>query len=126
MKYYTPVLEEFGINFEYEVKVDDKWEKRILNHLTSLHNIKVLLEKENIRVRYLNKKDIIECGWIKSGRDFKKYKEKTMYYLCTHNNIKRNIINDIYIQSSIYDCIFEGTIKNISELRKLMHQLEIK
>ncbi len=121
MKYYQPKLDEFGINFEYEVNTGDKWEKRILQHTTSLHNIKILLNKGSIRVCKLDKPIIESLGWntifgIKDTYEISDGYYKLFKYSTSECwNIRANSKH-----------VFKGILKNKSELAKLMVQLNIK
>lgn len=72
-KYYTPIIEEFYVGFEYEVKTwKDKWETEILIDLNSQDSDGALypwIPTEQslscFRVKYLDKEDIESLGFTK-------------------------------------------------------------
>lgn len=146
MKYYTPKITEFHVGFEYQEYQRKEWDKMIrppdnlgyewvtktFNTSTSLSKIKSQITGANgmdlmldgvdqehsnckIRVKYLDKQDILAFGfeYYKMGI-FTKDGEKRLV-MSTDNNVE---ICDDYT-------IFLGKIKNKSELRKLLTQLEI-
>lgn len=137
--YYIPEIEEFHVGFEFEFKDDfDKtWDKTIIKTQSQLCNW-TAFDDINKRVKYLDKEDIESLGF--------KYKEtnRIRYWYTSdcffdmpnspsHRCSKLTLIHDpeystISIEgviSSVEEKIFEGTIKNKSELKKLMKQLNI-
>lgn len=130
-KYYTPEIEEFHVGFKYQSLRGSKksWENFYIESACTLYLImeaidKKLLSLEDFRVKYLDDKDIQSLGWI-NGSNYglsafvlnygDKNNEFQMYF---HDD---NLIM-IYNFSGI---IFSGKIKNKSEFKKLMQQLEI-
>lgn len=141
-KYYTPSIEEFHVGFEYEVQANDdstEFEKltiekskrdfEFLNRY-ALNNINY-----DVRVKYLDKEDIESLGFIETSNnwftidapgklgywtqvvlDFR-WMDKVKPYKDISISGKRGIENDI---------IFRGVVKNKSELKKLLTQLNIK
>lgn len=135
-KYYIPKSQEFCIGFEYEqAEVDifentilkpEKWKKDSIKINTF---DKICMYNElvgNIRVKYLDEQDILDLGFIKTQED----KTHTIYVrfdsnfgIYFYSDDRRKIL----IYSDVYDyegCIFDGSIKNKSELQKLIIQLE--
>lgn len=110
--YYTPTIEEFHIGFEYELLTDhhDIWDSY---QIEDKHDLFDALT-ETTRVKYLDQSDIESLGWKKEENCFVKNNYKLYLYGNTH----------IQIQSS-GNLNFNGTIKNKSELKKLMQQLGI-
>jgi len=137
-KYYTPSIEEFRIGFKYEKfnKHGDEWEK-----MTNFHGFGVFdedhddMEDNYIRVKYLDKQDIESCGF--------KVTNIINDELSEFRSIE-NIDNDSWIELSYYlpdrglsifgmytgkdrkPLFLVGTIRNISELKVLLTQLNIK
>jgi hypothetical protein len=154
-KYYTPSIEEFHVGFECEVidfqGVDDNpyydWEYRIitdtdLSHDTFLedydgfYSLKEAIEEDKIRVKYLDKSDIKSLGFELIKEDdgsvlFKKDHTEYGYtdYTFLQYYIKDNGV-DIYHSTSQFDYertnIFNGTIKNKSELKQVFKMIGVK
>ena len=137
-KYYTPSIEEFFVGFEYEelefIPVKDshfgiKIKKNVfVEHIwkTGYSNWQFLdnLKEGKIRVKYLDSSDIEELG-------FKKIIKDQYYYDEWINPITLLIDDDMFVQI-INKCngteyyLFQGTIKNKSELKKVLNMLNIK
>lgn len=135
-KYYTPTIEEFHVGLECEVLYDGNYEKcKIqigildqnlvgrLNKPNKLIDV-VLTDKSivNFRAKYLCHEDIENLGWIQRDYDtfdfgnniaFEFIPEDTSY-IYTYGGGKNSYT------------IFQGKIKNESELKKLMQQLNIE
>jgi len=142
--YYTPTIEEFHIGFEYE-----KYDNRIATYRennyipTNWHKFKYDLKsirlsqlpthlfEKTIRVKYLDQSDIESLRW-KQSRDSN----------TTEIEFELDLGNPLDNLGLQYDTEnqylrihwfgqgdvtrFSGTIKNKSELKKLMKQLNIK
>jgi len=135
-KYYTPEIEEFHIGFEYEGRLAGvnggvtDWEKRIFfkEQLPFIKGCEETLE--HFRVKYLDKEDIESFG-------FTKYVEFDNLYTLKINDITYHLIvisNDFGKHkyeirasnpSNSYGG-FYGTIKNKSELKKILKQTGIE
>jgi hypothetical protein len=143
-KYYTPKLEEFHVGFEYE-KHDDRLATYRENNYepTNWHKFKYDLKsirlsqlpthlfEKTIRVKYLDRSDIESLRW-KQSRDSN----------TTEIEFELDLGNPLDNLGLQYDTEnqylrihwfgqgdvtrFSGTIKNKSELKKLMKQLNIK
>lgn len=122
-KYYQPEIEEFHIGFEYEWLNDEgTWIKE---------DSPIEISKENfdeqtygLRVKYLDQQDIEDCGW-----EYSNTSREIEYYNIEEISLYHDIIDheiSIYkIDCDWESCEFRGTVKNISELKKLMKQLNI-
>jgi hypothetical protein len=141
-KYYTPTIEEFHVGFEFESNYvlfkkenkSDVWNKHILtqDELWFWDSWKNDAVDTEFRVKSLDKEDIESLGWINGetrflgGFVFDDNKElKTFYQMYLGNFI---INKGLYLQihSNVeVNYIFQGFIKNKSELKKLMVQLDI-
>jgi len=145
-KYYTPEIEEFHIGFEYEYKSDtymevlDKtegfWVKEIyscsclMDGESENNDIESLIKEKNIRVKHLDRQDIEECGWELDGDsgdwssfNYKKYSTSLFF----SSGYKRQYEYPCKVKIVIDDeVVFNGYIKNKSELQKLMKQLNIQ
>ena len=149
-KYYTPSIEEFHVGFEYEAEeivesgTSMYWEKYSFEKNDSLE----LLFKVNDwyslpRVKYLDKKDIESLG----------FKEETIPNCFKEDSLNQGYLKDINEKESLLlhysgetkklflskqvvyneatdnwytDFLFQGSIKNKSEFKKLLRQLNIK
>ena len=133
-KYYTPTVEEFHVEFEYEEKDGPNWIKRI-THKDFLFEAEVMSDEIReglIRVKYLDKEDIISLGFenikIDSKTNISYIKEYKGIRDYTHIQITTNDINN-HILISVgkektsyfsYDTLFAGIIKNKSELIQIL------
>lgn len=154
-KYYTPTIEEFHVGFECEVDVamvsGPKMEHGIaqVDEIDTGHYFEYHLcvngtrvyegRIERFRVKYLDIEDIESLGW-------KNHVHSSLFYfdipnVTTHSGeyfLNDELIgypdyemvfeesNKITIRDCERDVIFCGTIRNKSELKKLMQQLQIK
>lgn len=112
-KYYTPDISEFYDNFEYEIEVKTgKWERRIFDIWEAPH----ILNQYNYRVKYLDEQDIKDLGWSAKGWGFEKdsvrLRKMDNQWLITDYREKADCPPHILL-----------TIKNKSELKKLMKML---
>lgn len=136
-KYYTPSIEEFHVGFECEIESswgyvkgtyplilkEDTLTGFTLNKLGESKTLKKVLS--SIRVKYLDKEDIESLGWTDgeiyglSGYvlNYATEDDYQMYY------DEDNQFTQIYNWDA--KIIFEGTIKNKSELKRLLKQLGI-
>lgn len=136
-KYYTPSIDEFYVGFEFEYKMDDglgnyNWLDFTFNNsanikqgfIFSIDNIFEDIKEEYIRVKYLNKEDIESLGWkVWPNREY--IFDLESYQLHQDRIPENNKIKGIEIYNNNDKIIFEGYLKNKSELKKLMQQLNI-
>jgi hypothetical protein len=128
-KYYTPEIEEFHVGFEFEVNyTDEGWLKEIFcngtgKNIDSIAKLVSFLGRTNFedayRVKYLDKEDIesLRFEQLYLPYEFK----KDWYRLIKQHEEHHYIITDDRCQ----DHIFVGIIKNKSELKKLLKQLNV-
>lgn len=143
-KYYTPTIEEFYVGFEYEhltgfekvfkpvifdiekmvtcfiePGVDSKG---VYSETTCILGIQKCIQNNQCRVKYLDKEDIQSLGW--EGHDD--------YY--THSGGRYKLVIETFdtYQSILIESLsgfkyynYLDSIKNKSELKKLMQQLGI-
>lgn len=123
-KYYTPSIEEFHVGFEYEESYDKgkTWNKNRIEYFYEFEELKSTLDYDLTRVKYLDKEDIESLGFIYNHPD-QYFKEDLVllidddYFIQLFLDRKRNLSSNVYL--------FQGTIKNKSELIKLLKQLGI-
>jgi hypothetical protein len=120
--YYIPSLEELHIGFEYEQHGPlSGWTKQVLD----IDLLGTIINEEledwcdhHIRVKYLDKEDIESFGFDQGKLPYQFFDGIHILIVCKHNRIKIEHIADQV-------CLFDGIIKNRSELKKLLYQLEI-
>lgn len=147
-KYYTPEITEFHVGFEYErwYKVSEFSEGQsgwisctfpndpIYGGMLLPHRFKV----DNTRVKYLDQEDIESLGFVSILPEWSNPAKFTFYKsseLEKFQNLKECTIKIIFISGSFEEdylsiylnnkCIFSGFLKNKSELKKLLKQLNI-
>jgi len=128
-KYYTPSIPELHVGFEYEQ----------LNHMNEWIPMKIkglywiidnLFIKERVRVKYLDREDIESFGFvidknasIDDRQNFEMHgKSFGTYGITKYEKVKSIIYR--YDGSKEYT-LFDGIIKNKSELKRLLSQLQI-
>jgi len=141
--YYIPFLDEICINFEYELREikDNKEEWIKINDFTNAYEYEDSCfygyykdwNNGKIRVKYLDKQDIEELGFKPSPDEPEEWflwKDSYDSYQLYFDDKTRDELKNMGIGITIYDKdssdrIFNGYIKNKSELKKLMKQLDI-
>lgn len=137
-KYYTPTLDEFFIGFEYEGYRDEfcpdhnkEWIDLTFGRWTSPNSHKKLLElieNNKVRVKYLDKSDIESLGFIedKTNSEPNRLNLEFISNECIYGVVLYNITQIIiYKYNKKEEILFQGIIKNKSELIKLLKQLNI-
>jgi hypothetical protein len=140
-KYYTPEIEEFHVGFECEIQSSWGMQKGIYpsilreDTLTGFQLQKIgeteTLKKviSGIRVKYLDKKDIESLGFsyykTHPGMEQMEF-DKGEYELTYDPNFKGRQWLRINLEGEGGVTLFSGSIKNKSELKKLLKQLNIK
>lgn len=128
-EYYTPAIEEFHVGFNYEILLKDgDWVAYYFDENNRLLDICDDLNEGKIRVAYLDREDIESCGWTKQSTTPNSINftiKKTDLFLSFFTDSKEIIIDNGCTHESL-NTFFQGTIRNISELKKLMKQLNIQ
>lgn len=151
-KYYTPIIEEFHVEFEYEMwethsklydrTIDDsKWVKKKYD-TRSISFDKLSCRLKDTRVKYLDREDIESLGWIYSGTtidNWYKLVKDCERSLSNFMNRSFRIQHDFRTNQGIVihayeynnfsgseETLYRGLCKNKSELKKLMQQLNLK
>lgn len=131
-KYYTPDLEEFCSGFEYEEWVESYpegfWTSTYVygeaSHSTpSLQSLRNLIKTENIRTKFLDQSDIESFGFKCTGV----HVDELEFELDEESFLTLDV--DGYMRIADYGegdvTRFSGVIKNKTEFRKLLKQLNI-
>ena len=145
-KYYTPKIEEFHVGFECETYIHtstignkegySNWYPIVFGKTNTKYESLVLgdiLHTVNINVKYLDKEDIESFGFKHDPiRDYGDFRECYFKLLNDNEGYSLDYIlkeHKIIIKQHKMDkpliIIFRGIIKNKSELKVLLKQLEI-
>lgn len=139
-QYYVPTIDEFFCGFECEIKGknESNWSKIVLGRDAVWHlftNLEYLDQAtEQIRVKRLDRQDIEECGWIDGDFEPKRLVRSDNEYFLDDKFVSYSCYeirptekdNEYTIFDCDWECVFKGTIRNKSELVKLMQMLNIK
>ncbi len=124
-KYYRPKIEEFYIGFEYQIEDKNNW---FIRDYPIYPLNKESLSNFNIRVKYLDKEDIESLGWkyykTHAGTTLMEF-EKDNFELSYDPNFMGKQYLRIAMEGDGDVTMFIGNIKNKSELKKLLNQLNI-
>ena len=138
-KYYTPQLEDFTVDYEYEEKVENYFNKemewvikRFVEPFNDDTNLSFQIMNGNIRVLYLTKEQIEDEGWkrcidpkIKNRCNYRTEKDGfttiTMNYWASINRLM--LSNGVYGVNNV--CYFFGICKSINELRTIMNLVKL-
>lgn len=132
-KYYTPTVEEFHIGFEFEYLtlrdgaatwIADTYGKVV----TSSYLLRQVM-KTGVRVKHLDKEDIESLGWEyqgddRDGRNLSFY-EKGKFILNDYRPYEYEDIK-IYVSRIHAQTLFNGIIRNKSELKRIMAMIGIE
>jgi hypothetical protein len=136
-KYYQPSIEEFHVGFEYERSMSKfeeiEWIKLTMSvNFLSLDDIDDEIIKEEIRVKYLDQSDIESLGFtnIKDRGMSENYgdffiKKDPIFQLANYE-LRYWYINNRLRVNRINGTIFDGTIKNLSELKVVLKQIGVE
>lgn len=134
-KYYTPTIEEFGINFEYQYfksnGAGDFWLDDKITFFSELcgdGGVEERLSDGKIRVKYLDREDIESFEFIEDekSKGFFLHKEERFFVSFDYwlNKSDYSFMNvKVGDEQNEYD--FAGIIKNKSEFSRLLKQLSI-
>jgi hypothetical protein len=142
-KYYTPEIEEFHVGFEFEEEFNaPNWTKLmkppkdlyewVKLRLDTSHSISIItskIKKRRVRVKYLDQTDIESLGFEVYRDSFFKYKEcykKDNLLLAVGPTNEISIVMETLNMFKEYpEILFIGKLKNKSELKRLLEQLNI-
>jgi len=131
-KYYTPEIEEFYVGFEYEQEDINEggsslsWYKHKIENGLDIDQLEKNEEHGlSYRVKHLDREDIEECG-----AEFQFIESLDFLPPIVSEHFQLGVITIIFKDNNIcihknYGLLFQGTIKNKSELKILMKQLGI-
>lgn len=138
-KYYTPALEDFfhGLELQTNWGNEGDWKNEVFDQHHGICDLGELLDV--FRIKYLDKKDIEELGWIYvefipngdgDSRWFNEYSFKGGFYrIFSWGHIESlgdNLLDRVTIKSHGGETtLFDGKIKNKSELKRILKMLGI-
>ena len=142
--YYTPEIEEFHVGFQYEVSMYMLEDYKINSREELTRDVKWITDMgiapkpchqhwfrdtfrasyklgdmTKVRVKYLDEEDLNDCGFTVVGMPWQYFDGIHMLVDLNDNMIRIDHIAD-------EQCLFYGKIKNLSEFRKLLKQLDIR
>jgi len=146
-RYYVPEIEEFHVGFEFETRYLEKdWIKKKLvfddfGFYTSTWNVDSTPETE-FRVKHLDREDIESLGF--TDKPFGVNTKRSFYKITGKNLLQQNKVIQITTYWDMlrekrenmvrilkgeennfpYTEVFRGDIKNKSELKKVLNQVE--
>lgn len=131
-KYYAPSIEEFRIGFIYEFKHPDYdssgWKLYLTPEFNSEFEDCIFVnDMKCFRVKYLDSEDIESLGFKKEDGEsyyvFTKYKLGGNDFLIEFRDGNIKIIYNVYMR--LPKCLFDGRIKNKSELIQILKMVGI-
>tara|TARA_R110000868_G_scaffold304170_4_gene564688 strand:+ start:26 stop:439 length:414 start_codon:yes stop_codon:yes gene_type:complete len=132
-QYYTPTIEEFHVGFEYEDKdiqslnkqlnYGIKFTKRIFDNSCNLKGFEQSLSRGEVKVPYLSKEDIEECGF---EYEFESSYIKEDYRVIYSEETIENLEDLEVVIQEFGECILRGNIRNKSEFKQVLRMLNIK
>jgi hypothetical protein len=121
-KYYTPEIEEFHVGFEYEHRnLPDGEDAEWFPHVFNKHCDAETHKNMERRVKHLDREDIEGCG-------FEELNEKDEYRLKSNDAIWLEIKHGLVFIENLHERdgnLFKGTIKNKSELKRILKQIGV-
>lgn len=143
-KFYTPDISEFHVGFECENFnfIEGKFKPFVIDvfrlHEILDHELEDYFEPTHYRVKFLDQQDIEECGFELDKivlQEF--YKEKEVYvkpdvygYMiwkvrCQHRPDTHWFRIEALFEDNEWSVLFEGKIKNKSQLKMILNMIEI-
>jgi len=136
--YYIPEIEEFRVGFEFEYDNSREWMKHVVEINYYFEDLLYNIGSGEIRVKYLDKQDIEECGFTHTKtvlQEFYEWKDvhiKPEVYgyriwelQCCHRPDTHWFELKAHFEDGNWSTLFEGKIRNKSELKKLLKQIGI-
>ena len=147
-KYYVPEISEFCIGFEFEIfecsgesEAFSSWQEHYIKSPNSngwiwtWERLNEKIKTEELRVKYLDSSDIEELGFTYKGKTIDVWFEKegnfdmgtwTSYKCQLHYGLHDNRLFIDMIDMGDEVRVFNGIVKNKSELKKVLNMLNIK
>lgn len=136
-KYYSPEIEEFHVGFEYEYRKSEHHdfdEVACDLEVDPIDKLRDDIKNNLIRVKYLDREDIEECGFEFVEDDSVGDGNQRWYDLFTKDNYSlsswynidgyESLSNKVKIMKKD-NILFDGYLKNKSEFKKILKQVGI-
>jgi len=132
-KYYTPTIEEFHVGFiSYTKWPDDgKWHPFTMGNGNTIQEMERLIREGRIKVKHLDREDIESLGFKVNMMTSPISFEYAFYEKECKGIIRVSLLeseNLVFIKK-MYEKdvrrLFRGTIKNKSELKRLLKQIKL-
>lgn len=132
-KYYTPTIDEFHVGFECEyLNYKKEWVPTIITEESYMYQRDGEYDNDNpleinrsekyktsFRVKFLDHEDILAEGWERTRTTrFKILSNDTTYLMS-------EVVRGDWLINNEFDTVFFGTIRNRSELRRVMKMIGI-
>tara|TARA_R110000764_G_scaffold139641_1_gene227706 strand:- start:1843 stop:2238 length:396 start_codon:yes stop_codon:yes gene_type:complete len=126
-KYYTPEIEEFHVGFEYEAKPKGSTEVDYSPFTWRGDNSMITeFNSSAIRVKHLDREDVESLGFNALGSGWYQYRHGVMVPYWTKLKVRTWKGNEVIIsgwREEEHGILFQGIIKNKSELKKVLKQI---
>jgi len=131
MKYYTPAIEEFHVGFECQVVQEGQWITVMPFESGTLAYVERSLNEDSCRVKYLDRDDIESFGFefqelkwnkVSEERTFKSAKYTILFFGFYTTTVNTHLKGRLTIYSEQEDILFDGRVKNKSELKRILTQ----
>ena len=126
-KYYKPAIDEFHVGFEFEFDNSREWGIILLDSSHNLEDIESDISKGCIRVKYLNDDDF-DNTWTNLGVWYHEKQPSNELGYWTRVTVRLWHDHKVLIRGhrgSEEDKLFDGVIRNKSELNRILKQLKI-
>lgn len=131
--YYTPLIEEFHVGFKYQMRESTIWYDTESTP-SYIYPIGHRTLEDLVRVKYLDKDDIESCGFeIAFASDYliEAYTDELILIYSSNDTLSirykdYNLAPDWnkLIEKNSKCIVFMGKVRNISELKVILHQIE--
>lgn len=124
---YEPIWKEYTFPGDWNTERSNEGKLGWVEY--PAHRIQEMIDKKEIRVKYLDKEDIESCGWKlrQEYADWSQYRKGnwTLAHVYNENRIGM-LITDLSLEEHPHACgTFKGGCKSINELRKIMHWIKV-
>jgi len=138
-KYYVPNIEDFHVGFEFELYDERGWNSLtfpaiIFDSGEWKLTLEAYIQDKQVRVKHLDRSDIESLGFKYHGRGVVPWYKKegiftvtdwTSFEIMINHDIKANLVGIFAMDCGDTVTLFQGIIKNKSELNKVLKMIVI-